>query len=166
MSTLTLTKWDTEKLERMIKDIGVAMITSRAPDGSLHSRPMAAPKHAFDGDLWFFTAADSLKAHEVAEDSQVNVSFSEPKDERYVSISGRASVERDRARAKAMWTPLLKGWFPGALDDPRLALLRVEVEHAEYWDAQGSKMLVFFSLARAAATGQPPKHLGEHASLG
>jgi general stress protein 26 len=166
MSTLTLTKWDTEKLETMIKDIGVAMITTRRPDGGLHSRPMAVPKHAFDGDLWFFTAGDSLKAQEVAESSQVNVSFAEPKSERYVSISGRAGVVHDRTRAEAMWTPLLKGWFPAGLDDPRLALLRVEVEHAEYWDAKGSQMLVFFSLARAAMTGQPPKHLGSHASLG
>jgi len=166
MSTLTLTKWDTDKLELMIRDIGVAMITTLAPNGTLHSRPMAAPKHAFDGDLWFFTAADSLKAHEVAENSHVNVSFSEPKSERYISISGRASVVHDHARAEAMWTPLLRGWFPGGVDDPRLALLRVEVEHAEYWDAKGSRMLVFFSLAKAATTGHAPKHLGSHANLG
>ncbi len=166
MNTLDLTQEDTEKLERMIADIGVAMVATQSADGSIHSRPMACPKHGFDGDLWFFTAEDSTKAHEVEANSRVNVSFAEPKHERYVSISGRARVVRDAERARAMWNPLLKGWFPGGVDDPRLALLKVEVEHAEYWDAKASKMLVFLSLARAAATGTAPKHLGEHKDLG
>lgn len=166
MSTLTLTPEDHAKLETMIKDIGVAMIVTQSPDGSLRSRPMACPKHAYDGDLWFFTALDSAKAQEVASHSQVNVSFAEPKAERYVSIAGRASVVHDPARSRAMWNPLLKGWFPGGVDDPRLALLRVEVEHAEYWDAKSSRMLVFFSLAKAATTGTAPTHLGEHKNLG
>lgn len=166
MSTLALNQEDAAKLETMIKDIGVAMIVTRSADGSLHSRPMACPQHGFDGDLWFFTADDSGKAHEIEADHEVNVSFSEPKNERYVSVSGRASIVRDAARARAMWNPLLKGWFPGGAEDPRLVLLRVQIEHAEYWDAKGSKMLVFFSLARAAATGTAPKHLGQHRNVG
>jgi general stress protein 26 len=165
MSTVTLTRWDTEKLAQMIKDIGVAMITTQSSDGTLHSRPMAAPKHAFDGDLWFFTAADSAKAAEVAANPRVNVAFAEPNTARYISISGRATLTHDRGRAEAMWTPLLKGWFPGGVEDPHLALLRVEVDHAEYWDAKSSRMLVFFSLLKAAATGKPPQHLGEHKQL-
>jgi general stress protein 26 len=166
MSTLTLTKAEADKLESLISDIGVAMIVTKSPDGSLHSRPMAFPKHAFDGDLWFFTAEDSLKAAEVGRESRVNVAFSEPKNERYVSISGRASIVQDHVRAREMWNPLMKGWFPEGPDDPTLALMRVEIEHAEYWDAKSSKMLVFFSLAKAAATGTQPKHLGQHENLG
>jgi general stress protein 26 len=166
MNPLSLTAEDTQHLEAMIKDIGVAMIVTRSADGTLHSRPMACPHHSFDGDLWLFTAEDSAKAREVEGESQVNVSFSEPKNQRYVSLSGRASIVHDAARARAMWNPLLKAWFPGGIEDPRLALLRVEVEHAEYWDAKSSRMLVFFSLAKAAATGTAPKHLGEHKHLG
>jgi general stress protein 26 len=165
MSTLTLTPDDTEKLQTMIQDIGVAMVVTQSADGSLHSRPMASPKHSFDGDLWFFTADDSTKSEEISRHGNVNVAFSEPKNERYVSVSGRASLVRDPARARAMWNPLLKGWFPGGVDDPRLALLKVEVEHAEYWDAKASKMLVFFSLVKAAATGTAPRHLGDHRNL-
>jgi general stress protein 26 len=166
MSTLTFTKAETDKLESLISDIGVAMIVTKAPDGSLHSRPMAFPKHAFDGDLWFFTAEHSLKANEVSHESQVNVAFSEPKNERYVSISGRATIVQDHVRAREMWNPLLKGWFPQGPDDPTLALLRVEIEHAEYWDAKSSKMLVFFSLVKASLTSKEPKHLGQHENLG
>jgi general stress protein 26 len=166
MSTLTLTKEESAKLESLIRDIGVAMITTKSPDGSIHSRPMASPKHSFDGDLYFFTAVDSLKAHEVEQESQVNVSFAEPKNERYVSISGKASVVKDVVMAREMWNPLMKGWFPEGPDDPTLALLKVEIEHAEYWDAKSSKMLVLLSLMKAATTGKPPQHLGQHETLG
>jgi general stress protein 26 len=165
-ATLTLGKEDADKLAELIGDISVAMVTSSAPDGTLRSRPMASTRHGFDGALWFFTADDSGKAAEVAVHEQVSVSFSEPKNERYVSISGSAHLTRDPAKAREMWTSLLKGWFPGGLEDPRLALLKVDIEHAEYWDAKSSTMLVLLSLARAAATGTPPKHLGEHKKIG
>ncbi|HZZ19760.1 MAG TPA: pyridoxamine 5'-phosphate oxidase family protein [Opitutaceae bacterium] len=166
MSTLTLTKEETDKLDKLIHDIGVAMIVTKSPDGSLHSRPMACPKHSFDGNLYFFTAEESLKAHEVEFDSQVNIALAEPKTERYVSMSGRASVVKDAVRAREMWNPLMKGWFPDGPDDRSLALLKVEIEHAEYWDAKSSRMLVLFSLAKASLGGKAPTHLGDHKNLG
>ena len=162
---LKLSKEDTDKLAELINDISVAMVTTVTPDGALRSRPMARTRHSFDGALWFFTADDSGKAIEVAHHDQVNVSFSEPKNERYVSISGGAHVTRDPAKAREMWNPMLKGWFPRGVEDPRLALLKVDIEHAEYWDAKSSMMLVFMSLAKAAATGTPPKNLGEHKKI-
>jgi len=91
--------------------------------------------------------------------------LAEPKHERYVSVSGRARLVRDPAKAKELWSPLLKAWFPGGLDDPRLALLRIGVDHAEYWDAKGNQMMVFASLVKAAVTGTPPAHLGKHKKL-
>jgi len=155
-----------EKLGEMIKDIGVAMITTVASDGTLHSRPMACPKHGYDGDLWFFTSDDAPKVLELAESTRANVTFSEPKHERYISISGRLMLVHDPKRAKEMWNPLLKAWFAQGLDDPHLALLRVAVEQVEYWDAKQSRMLVFFSLVKSALTGRPPQHLGEHQRVG
>ncbi len=153
------------KLTDLLRDVSVAMLTTTAEDGSLRSRPMGIPKYEFEGELWFFTAIDAPKTDELAEDERVNVSLAEPKHERYVSISGRARIVRDPAKAKELWSPLLKAWFPGGLDDPRLALLRIAVDHAEYWDAKGSKMLVFASLVKAAVTGTPPEHLGKHKKL-
>jgi general stress protein 26 len=41
----------TKKLWSMIKDIGVAMLTSE-DGGRLRSRPMAASQKDFDGALW------------------------------------------------------------------------------------------------------------------
>ena len=40
------------------------------------------------------------------------------------------------------------------IDDPRLCLLKVSVEQAEYWDAPSSKIVQLFGFVKALATGQ------------
>lgn len=73
-----------EKLRDMVKDIDFCMLTTLAKDGSLHSRPMSVDGEIEqDGDLWFFTYADSPKVSEVDRVEQVNVSFSAPDQQRY-----------------------------------------------------------------------------------
>ena len=44
-----------EALREMIRDIHIAMLTTRSEDGGLRSRPMITAKHEFEGQLWFFT---------------------------------------------------------------------------------------------------------------
>src|SRR6266699_3482102 len=53
------------KLREMIKGVECAMLTTVEDDGSLRSRPMAIPKVEFDGDLYFFTKANTPKVNEV-----------------------------------------------------------------------------------------------------
>ena len=146
-----------QKLGAMIKDIKMAMLTTVDADGSLRSRPMATQTTDFDGDLWFFTRAESAKVDEVRREQNVNVSYAAPDDHRYVSVSGTARLVRDRRQAEALWHPLLKAWFPQGLDDPDLALLKVAVEKAEYWDSPSSTMVHLVGFVKALATGQPYK---------
>jgi general stress protein 26 len=126
-------------LGALIKDIKFAMLTTVEDDGSLRSRPMATQQAEFDGDLWFFTGASSAKVGEVQRDRQVNVSYADTDGQRYVSVSGTAQLVRDRAKIKELWNPIFKAWFPDGLDDPDLALLKVAVERAEFWDSPSSK---------------------------
>lgn len=144
-----------EELREKVHGIRIAMLTTLDEEGSLHSRPMATQSTEIDGDLWFFTAADSPKAREVQSDQRVNLSYADPDSQRYVSISGTASVVRDRAKAEELWSPLLKAWFPKGIDDPNLALLRVSVEKAEYWDGPSSRMVQLAGFVKAILTGKP-----------
>ncbi len=41
----------------------------------------------------------------------MNVSFSDPPHQSYVSISGRGEIVQDKAKAKELWNPYLKAWF-------------------------------------------------------
>ncbi|HEV2846657.1 MAG TPA: pyridoxamine 5'-phosphate oxidase family protein [Thermoanaerobaculia bacterium] len=153
---------DVEKLRDLIKGISFAMLTTVDEDGSLRSRPMQTQEAEFNGELWFFTSASSAKVDEVQSDQRVNVSYSDPDDNRYVSLSGTASLVRDREKIKELWKPVLKAWFPDGLEDPDLALLRVKVEKAEYWDSPSSKMVQLFGFLKALATGERLDYAGEN----
>ena len=152
------------KLKELVRDLDVAMMTTVTPDGALRSRPMATREFEDPGILWFFTSDDSGKAHDVEEEHAVNLSYADPKKHQYVSITGNASVVRDREKARKLWGPMVKAYFPRGLDDPHLALLSVRIETAEYWDADRSRMVQLLELSRGALTGHKPD-LGENVKL-
>lgn len=155
---------DIKKLAEMIKGIKFAMLTTVESDGSLHSRPMATQDIEFDGDLWFFTRGDAPKVSEAKEHHEVNVSFSDPTHSKYVSASGTAATVRDRAKIEELWKPIYKTFFPQGLDDPELALLKVSVHRAEYWDSPSSGIGRIFNFAKAYVTKDASK-LGDHAKI-
>ena len=138
---------------KKIKDVRVAMLTTMEQDGSLRSRPMHTQQVEFDGNLWFFTADNSGKVAEIQADSDVNLAYVDPKDSLYISVTGKAELVHDRAKIDELWSPTLKVWFKGGKDDPHVALLRVKVVEAEYWDDNRSKMGQLFGMAKAVVTG-------------
>jgi general stress protein 26 len=146
-----------KKLDSLIKGIRFAMLTTVCRDGSLRSRPMATQREDFRGTLWFFTSDRDAKVHEIEHDKHVNVSYADPDNNNYVSVSGRATLVKDKVIAKELWNPFYKAWFPKGLEDPRLALLRVSVEKAEYWDSPNSKLVQLGGFLKAVITGQQAK---------
>ncbi len=156
-----------KKLGHLIADIQFAMLTTVEPDGSLRGRPMATHQDksgTFDGILYFFTKGDAPKVAEVKQDQHVSLGYSSPEQSKYVSISGTAKLIRDRQKMEELWDPKYKAWFPKGLEDPELALLRVTVEKAEYWDTPSSAVAHAFGLVKALATGKP-YHPGEHEKI-
>ncbi len=152
-----------EKLGELIKDIRIAVVTTVEPDGTLHGRPLAALAYENDGQLWFYTAIDSAKVSEVANDVRASVAFADTDEDKYVVVSGTADIVNDRQRIHQLWTPFAKPWFPDGPDDPNLALLRVQAERAEYWTSAG-KAAYLFGVAKAAVTGKRTQ-LGENRKL-
>jgi general stress protein 26 len=147
-----------EKLNTLIEGIKFAMITTFGPDGVLRSRPMTTQKPAhgrsFDGTLWFFTGIRTAVATDVERSPIVNLSYADPSDSRYVSISGTAEISRDHAQMADMWNDLYKAWFPMGLEDPDICLLKVSVTAAEYWEPPSGKMIQLLGILKAAATGE------------
>jgi general stress protein 26 len=153
---------DLEKLRELVKDIDFCMLTTVDEGGDLHSRPMSSNGDIDqDGDIWFFTNASSHKVSEIAKLPKVNVSFADPDNQRYVSVSGTAQLVRDRAKIDELWRPEFKMWFPEGKDDPEVALLRVNLEKAEYWDSPSSTIGYALSFVSSIVTGKEPD-LGEN----
>ncbi len=142
---------DVKRLRKLIKNTRTAMLTTVAADGTLRSRPMATLKARFEGDLWFVTRASAPKADEIKDNQNVNLAYSSPDDERFVSVTGTASLVRDPAKLQEMWSGRLKEWFPHGKKDPDLALIRVRVQQAEFWDPKTGKMVRLQDVGQAAA---------------
>jgi general stress protein 26 len=144
-----------QKLREIVKDIDFCMLTTIDEDGDLHSRPMSVNGDIDpDGDLWFFTNASSHKVTEITKLPRVNVSFADPDNQHYVSISGKAQLVRDRNKIDELWRPEFKMWFPDGKDDPQVALLRVSLEKAEYWDSPSSTIGYVLNFVSSLVTGK------------
>ena len=142
-----------EQLKEMLEGIDFAMLTTLA-GGKLRSRPMSTQEMDENGDLWFFTSDQTHKIDEIQADPRVNVAYSNPDDNTYVSVFGRAEMSKDKAKMEELWSPILKAWFPEGLDDPHLALLKINIEEVEYWDSPNSKLVQLAGFVKAMVTGQ------------
>jgi len=143
-----------KKLNGLIEDVEIAMLTT-LDGGVLRSRPMQTQEAEFNGDLWFFTNSDTHKTEEIEKDNRVNVAYSSPSKNTYVSVSGTASLVSDREKIEELWNPILTAWFPKGLDDPTLILLKVSVEQAEYWDSASNAVVKMVGFVKALVTGKP-----------
>jgi len=155
-----------ETLIHLTEDIKVAMLTTVTSRGAVQSRPMLAQGIDENGCLWFFTRADSKKTSEIRKDQHVNVAYVEPKDSKYVSVSGTATLVTDPAFMEQLYQPAFNSWFPAGLNTPDLILIRVQAEAAEFWDAPAGKMVELLSMAMSQITGNPyPSQLREHETV-
>jgi len=146
---------NSKKLKELIQGIKFAMLTTAEADCTLRSRPMATQEVEFDGALWFFTYADAPKVEEVQHNQHVNVSYAAPDRNCYVSVSGTAQLVRDRSKIAELWQPKYKAWFPQGLENPQLALLKVSVDKAEYWDSPSGPVVHLVGFLKAVTTGKP-----------
>lgn len=149
------------RLAHLVDSIDVAMFTTIGPDGALESRPMATQAPDPDGALWFFTARDSHLRDRVESGSPVNIAYSHPDKQSYISVTGSATVVDDATRRHGLWQPTFAKWFPGGRDDPALILVRVQIEHADYWESPAYLPVRLDVVAKAASTGRqgtPDRH--------
>jgi general stress protein 26 len=145
-----------KKLRELIGDIKVAMLTTYDPDEQrMHARPMATQRKPFDGTLWFFTKLKAEKVEEIQELPHVVVSYVDEARNLYISASGTATVERNLQLMEEWWHNGLNSWFPDGLDDPQLGIIRIDVEHAEYWDGPDNAVERLMDFVRAAASREP-----------
>ena len=114
-----------EDFHKLIDSADTAMLVTRCESGALHSRAMAPCRRMYpynsavnrDLDnttaieptqinLFFIANNASHKFEELKHDSNVNVSFYDPKTTGWASVSGIAKVTQDKDLIKKFWSPL------------------------------------------------------------
>lgn len=154
---------DLRKLYEHIDDIAIAMMTTRRPDEHLESRAMATQKRAPGADLWFVTSEESGKIKAIEADPHVNLSYYKDRTQEWVSVSGIASISRDRDTIRELYAPDWRAWFGGGddprygtPDDPRIVLIGVDVHAAVFLEVNKPRPVVLFEVAKGWLTGATP----------
>jgi len=79
--------------------------------------------------------------------------YADPKNHNFVSAKGEAQVSRDKTKIHELWNPMFKAWFPEGENDPNIAVLKVEIDEAEYWEASSSRLVFGIKYLAKAVTG-------------
>jgi general stress protein 26 len=160
-------KTELDKFYRAIDDIEIAMMTTRRPDGHLESRPMANQKPAAGADLWFVSAEGTAKLRDLEADPHVNLGYYKDGTREWISVSGLATLTRDRRKIQELYAPDWKIWFPdngdprhGTPDDPRFVLIGVDIQAAVFLEMNKPRPVVLYELVRGWLTGEAAE-LGE-----
>jgi general stress protein 26 len=160
-STSNAEPGDRAKLGELIRAIGVALLTTVDRDGHFHTRPVQTLQADADDSLWFFTDWSSPKVDELLHDVRVSLAYADPAKNKYVAVSGMASLLRDPQKAQELWRVEQRAYYPKGPEDERLALLRVRIDRAEYWIAPG-RVSYLIAAAKAGVTGAPAGVIGEN----
>jgi len=122
-----------KKLWKAIKSDRTLMLgLDGAEDG--HTRPMTALlEHEGRGPLWIFTSIDNVLAQRTQAPQRAIATFASMGHDIFASLQGALMRDDDRAVIERLWNPFVAAWYEGGKDDPKLALLRFDAEHAEIW---------------------------------
>ena len=151
-----------EQLDRIwdiIEQVGVCMLTTRFASG-LRARPLEARPDRDAGVIWFVSDLRSGKEEEIETEHDVGLVFIDAKERAYLSITARAEVLRDHAKAAQIWKKTDNVWWKGP-DDANVCVLRVIPATAELWDGPASSAVAAYEFAKARLTGTKP-NLGEN----
>ncbi|MEQ8549986.1 MAG: pyridoxamine 5'-phosphate oxidase family protein [Cyclobacteriaceae bacterium] len=157
-----------EKIWNLIKDIKVGMLVTQEDNETsrLRARPMSLVQDAYDGTLYFYTPKSDAKAHEVENDRDVCITFSEPKDQIYVSLTGKAKLTNDKSLIKKYWNPWVSAWFEKGEDDSEVAMLEIKINKGEHWNTDENKFIQLFEIAKANVKDDQVPEMGENEKFG
>ncbi len=117
-------------------------------------RPMNVRTVDDQGNLWFLSASDSHQNQELTRDPSVRLYFQGSPHSDFLLLNGRATVSADRAKIAELWEPVLKTWFAGGIDDPRITVIRVTPTDGYYWDTTHGGFVAGVKMLVGAAVGK------------
>jgi general stress protein 26 len=124
---------------------------------------MATQKRAEGADLWFVTTDGSAKVADLANDAHINLAYIKTKTMEWISVSGIATISRDRQKIRELYMPDWKIWFPqegdprhGTADDPRMVLIGVDVHAAVFLEVNKPRPIVLYEMVKGWFTGTDP----------
>ncbi len=150
-----LTRQDAnKKIKELAEKADICLFTTNLTQLPLTTRPMSTRAVDENGDLWFFSRKGSNKNEEITADNRVQLFFSNNSSYEFLTLYGIATIIKDDAKAKELWSAIAKTWFNEGYDDPELTLLKIVPKDGHYWDTKDGKIISLFKMVAGAITGK------------
>lgn len=120
-------------------------------------------KEGNGADIIFHTNTETGKTDDLNANSEVNLGFLNSFGE-WASISGNASIITDSEKVKEYYSPALKAWLgdlgdgkhDGGPEDPRIGLIKVKSQTAQYSISRKNILMSAVEVAKGVVTGETP----------
>ncbi len=145
----------------LMEKIGFCMLSTHEGE-DIRSRPMAAHIDRDNNAIYILTDVNTHKDDEIRAAPNVSLAFADAGNQRYVAVTGLATVSNDREKIRELWSTPAKAWWDSA-EDPDIRVLRIEPKDAQYWDSPG-KVTSYAKMIAAAVSGSRPD-MGENAKV-
>ena len=143
-----------KKIKELVNDITTCMFCTQVQNLPFKTRPMATLEVDEDGNLWFMSSRESNKNDEIKSDDLVQLIYAKGGDSEFLSLSGKAYIEKDQQRIDELWNVYAKAWFQGGKDDPNITVIKVIPEEAYYWDTVHGKVVSLLKIAASVVSGK------------
>lgn len=142
-------------LHDVVKDFNEAMLVTHSSYG-IHARPMAIARLDEGMTAYLLTDFNSVKVEEINANPHALLTFQSTR--KFATVSGKLTIENDRALIEQLWKEIWKVWFPLGKTDPNIALLKFTPSEGEFWDNAGIQGLKYvYAAAKAYVAGERPK---------
>lgn len=142
------------KLKELVDKASTCFFCTHLNENGFETRPMSVQKTDDEGNLWFLSSTDSHKNREIENDHQVRLLFQGDPHSDFLSIAGKAYISTEKKMIEELWNPLLKTWFTEGVDDPRISVIKVEVQEGYYWDTKHAMPVAFLKRIVGAVMGK------------
>ncbi len=121
-----------------------------------HSVPMHAQldKNA-NGHFWFYTTTNNR----IAEGGKATAQFASKEHDLFACFIGKLVEETDQEVITRYWSKQVEAWYPQGRNDPKLKMLRFELDNTEIWSVDPS---VTGLIKLASGATLLPEEMGEH----
>ncbi|WP_219893711.1 pyridoxamine 5'-phosphate oxidase family protein [Aquisediminimonas profunda] len=106
--------------------------------------------------LWIFTTPHCR----LSDEGLAVAHYMNKSQDLFARILGTIRAEHDEALIDRLWSPHIAAWYDGGRDDRDLAVLRLDIDHSEIWNAATSPLTM---INRPAAAKAEDARQGHHA---
>lgn len=122
---------DTARVWDMIQKIDICMLITRSSSAP-RARPMSTIAMRDEGAIYLLTEATSSAARDVGADATVLLTYRGSAD--HLSVTGKATVNGDKALVKRLWSPGAEVFWPDGPEASNVVAIKVDPDRADYWD--------------------------------